>query len=472
MQNLRIRLLSILLFSALVLSAQSGKPKYVFLFIGDGMGINQVYLTELYKGLDANKKGGEPLVFNTFPVNTLMTTYSANSYITCSSAAGTAMSTGHKTNNGILGMSPTLDTNYASLSIKAKNAGYKVGILSSVSIDHATPASFYAHQSMRSNYYEISMEMPKYGVDYFGGGGFRLPKGKNKTELDAFKNAEDFGYTICRSKSEFENLKSGNTKVFAMNPILYPQGDFLWEIDQPKGSISLAEFTEKGIELLDNKKGFFMMIEGGKIDWACHANDAASMIYEVLAFENAVSKALDFYKLHPNETLIIVTADHETGSLSCGFMSDLNLDVLRNQKISEQEFNRKINLLKKSNNTASFSDVMQLLTLDFGLGDATKGLLLSKADSTDLLLSYNFEFLENGNTNPDSDYLQKSKKIILSACAIKILNNKAGIGWGNTDHSAMPVPVRVIGAGAERFKLALDNTDLPKIIGQLMELEN
>lgn len=471
MQNIKIILLSLLLLIGLGLNAQSKNPKYVFLFIGDGMGVNQVYITELFKGVAEKKKGGEPLLFSTFPINSFMTTYSANSFITCSSAAGTAMATGHKTNNGVLGKSPNLDSNYQNISIKAKNAGYKVGIVSSVSIDHATPASFYAHQNNRSNYYEISLEMPNYGIDYFGGGGFRLPQGKGKTEVDAYKNAESKGYTICKTKSDLQTIKKGDSKIFAINPKHYPQGDFLWEIDHTEGGISLAEFTAKGIEVLDNNKGFFMMIEGGKIDWACHSNDVVSMIYEVNAFEMAVAEAFEFYKKHPDETLIIVTADHETGSLSCGFSSDLNIGLLKYQKISEQEFKHKIEQLKKTNSKASFEDILQLISNDFGLGKQVFGLELSKNDSLELLQAYNSEFLLNEKTNPDSDYLQKSKTPSITNCAIKILNNKAGIGWGNTDHSAMPVPVRVIGVGAQYFQKSFDNTDLPKIIGQLMKLE-
>jgi alkaline phosphatase len=470
--NFQFKKIIFLLSIVFTLSAfgQSKTPKYVFLFIGDGMGLNQVYTTELYFGADAQRKGGQPLLLSSFPVNSLMTTYSANSYITCSSAAVTAMSAGHKTNNGVLGKSPTLDTNYLSLGERVKQAGYKVGILSSVSIDHATPAGFYAHQNSRNMYYEISMELPNAGIDYFGGGGFEYPKGRKNDQANSYDHAVENGYRYVSSITEFNKLKNGDTKILAVNPKLYPKGEFFWEIDQVEGSLSLADFTQKGIEVLENDKGFFMMVEGGKIDWACHSNDLASMFYEVKAFDEAVAKAYEFYQKHPDETLIIVTADHETGSLFQGYTNTLKPELLQNQKISLQEFSRKLEDFKKEKPKASFDDVMKLITADFGLGDSKKSLAMNHADSSYLMEAYVYEFVQNKTADPDADYLKKELVKPLVDRAVELLNHKAGFGWGTDDHSASPVPVRVIGAGAELFGKNFDNTDLPKKIAQLMGL--
>ena len=208
-----IMIISIALLSAIGYSQTKQNAKYVFLFIGDGMGVNQVYATEMFLNAKAGEIKSERLLMNLFPVNSNMTTYSASSYVTTSGSAATAMSTGHKTNNGILGKSPDKKTAYENISQKAKKAGFKVGILSSVMIDHATPAAFYAHQNSRNMYYEISMELPNYGIDYFGGGGFHHPKGKKGNLPDSYENAIEKGYTIANTKEKISQLKKEMTKL-------------------------------------------------------------------------------------------------------------------------------------------------------------------------------------------------------------------------------------------------------------------
>ena len=140
---------------------------------------------------------------------------------------------------------------------------------------------------------------------------------------------------------------------------MYPTGEFYWEIDQKEAAFSLADFTKKGIEVIDNDKGFFMMVEGGKIDWACHGNDGATMIHEVLAFNDAVKEAYEFYKKHPDDTLIIVTADHETGSMYTGINYETHPELLKYQKISVQEFKRKMTELEDTNPELSFKALLK-----------------------------------------------------------------------------------------------------------------
>lgn len=449
-------------------SQSDTNTKYVFLFIGDGMGVNQIYATELFLNAKAGEIKVEKLLMNSFPVSSNMTTYSANAYVTGSAAAGTAMSTGLKTNNGILGKSPDQKTAYENISVKAKNAGFKVGILSSVMIDHATPASFYAHQDSREMYYEISMELPNYNIDYFGGGGFHYPKGKDGDQPDAYENAIQRGYTIADSRKEINKLKKGDEKVIAINPEVYPLGEFHWAIDKKKRALSLADFTKKGIEVLDNDKGFFMMIEGGKIDWACHGNDGVSMIYEVLALNDAIKEAYEFYKQHPDETLIIVTADHETGSMYAGINYAMHPELLKYQTISVQEFKRKMTVLKNNGDGVSFNTLLDIIQADFGLGNSEVGLELDEEELALLKVAYENQFKEDKEVNPDADYLSTDDVKSIAETAAFILNRKAGIGWGTSDHSGMPVPVRVIGAGKEEFMEFFDNTDLPKKIQKVM----
>ena len=470
MRNLLL-LLSILilsLVSSCQLSNSEPKAKYVFLFIGDGMGTNQVYATELYLADVYNTWGNTPLSFSEFPVQSLVTTYSANSLITCSAAAGTALASGSKTNNGYINKDTSQTINFETIAQKAQKAGYKVGVLSSVAIDHATPASFYAHQNSRNMYYEISMELPESGFDYFGGGGFHYPTGKNNDMPNAFDNAIQKGYKIVNTKESIDALKNTDSKVFAINPQTYPQGEFYWEIDKKEGSVSLAEFTRKGIEVLDNPKGFFMMVEGGKIDWSSHGNDIASTIHEILAFDEAVSEAIAFYKKHPNETLILVTADHETGGLGMGINEPLQLGILKHQNISAQEFGRTLLNFKQNNGKASFEELMQLIEKHFGLGNGYKGLELTQEEKDYLYEGYKLEFVDKVNSNPDDEYLDENEALLITDRVIALMSKKAGVGWTSPNHTATPVPLRALGSGQDYFKTYLDNTDVPKLIGKVM----
>ncbi|MBJ7880679.1 alkaline phosphatase [Gelidibacter salicanalis] len=463
-----IVIISMALFCFIGYSQTETKAKYVFLFIGDGMGASQIYTAEMYLNAKPGEIKVEPLLMNSFPVRTNMTNYSASSYVTTSCAAATAMSTGLKTNNGIIGKSPNQKIDYENISQKAKKAGFKVGILSSVMIDHATPASFYAHQNSRDMYYEISMELPNYNIDYFGGGGFHYPEGENGGQPNSYENAIKKGYTIANSHEEINKLKHGDEKIIAINPDMYPSGEFYWAIDKNEEALTLADFTKKGIEVMDNDKGFFMMVEGGKIDWACHGNDGVTMIHEVLALNEAVRVAYEFYKERPDETLIIVTADHETGSLYPGINYAMNPELLKYQKISVQEFKRKMTDLKNTNPEVSFNTLSDLIQEDFGLGNSEIGLTLDKDELSMLKLAYNAQFKKNNAVDADADYLDKNDVNSIAETAAYILNKKAGISWGSGDHSGTPVPVKVIGKGQEEFSEYFDNTDLPKKIQKLM----
>lgn len=462
---------SLMLASACSNQTAAPKAKYVFLFIGDGMGANQVYSTQLFKAALAGNTEPAELNFTTFPVQAHMTTYAANSLVTCSAASGTALASGHKTNNGVLGKDTSLTISFESIAEKLKKAGFKVGILSSVGINHATPASFYAHQDHRGMYYEIAKELPLSGFDYFGGGGFINPTDRDKSKTDAYQLATEAGYTLANTAEAIDSLKAGDEKVFAVNPGIYPGGDFYWTIDKKEESLSLAHFVKKGIEVLNNPQGFFMMVEGGKIDWACHSNDAATSIHETIDFDKAVAEALAFYQQYPDETLIIVTADHETGGMMVGNGSEVNIGLLQYQNISAQEFGRTLVNFKENNPKASFDEVMALVQSHFGLGDADKGLELSP-EEVKLFKDVYAELFKGGKgLNPDKDYLADNESLTLPELALQVLSNKAGISWASNGHSGTPVPVFAIGQGQNYFSSRIDNTDIPKIVGKVMNVE-
>ena len=218
------------LFVLLAFTAQAQQAKYVFYFIGDGMGVNQVNGTEMYLAEQAGRMGVEPLLFTTFPAVGVATTYSASNSITDSSAAGTALATGSKTYNGAIGVDANKET-LQSIAERAKKAGKKVGITTSVSIDHATPAAFYAHQVSRSMYYEIALDLPKAGFDFYAGSGFLKPSTTydKKDVPSIFPIFEQAGYTVARGLDEYKQKAAQADKMVLIqgedaNPSCLPYG--------------------------------------------------------------------------------------------------------------------------------------------------------------------------------------------------------------------------------------------------------
>ena len=455
-------LLSFLLFVSLGFAQQA---KYVFYFIGDGMGVNQVQGTELYRGELEGKIGITPIWFTQFPYATTATTFSATNGVTDSAAAGTALASGNKTKNGTIGMKQDQQTDVNSVAVWAKNKGCRVGVTTSVSVDHATPAAFYAHDPSRGSYYKIGTDLYKAGFDFYAGSDFLDPtnkEDKSGTSENLYSLAEKNGYTIARGYKDYlKKCKKADKmilfqteKASAADRTAIPSA-----IDRTKNDLTLADITRSAINFLskDLSKGFFLMVEGGKIDWACHSNDAATVFHEVVDMDEAVKVAYEFYSQHPDETLIVVTADHETGGFVLGTGAyKLNLQVLKNQKVSENGFTRILNeLRKKYNNNVSWEKVQQALKENFGFWDKVQ---LSKAQEERLQAKYTETFKGQEAKLEKSEYAQDEP---LAAEAKRIIDEIALVGWTSGGHSAGYVPVFAIGAGAEQFQGRIDNTEIP-----------
>ena len=331
------RLLSILAI-AVLMGCQQAAPqaKYVFYFIGDGMGLAQVALTEAWLADSAEVIGFEKLSFTEFPVLGTATTFSASNIITCSSAAGTALATGTKTNNGMLGVSPD-SVSLEAITYKIKKAGYRVGVTSTVTLDHATPGSFYANASSRSDYYDIAVQLPQTGFDFFGGGGFIQPEGEDKDQVSVLSLIEEAGYQVVYGIEQVDAL-AGAEKMLLLQD---KERDFMdalpYAIDRKESDMTHADIISVAVDFLDNEKGFFLMSESGRIDWACHSNDGKTLILEILDLNDAVQVAVEFAQKHPGETLIVVTADHETGGLALGLENGYSVyfDALAEQNASK-----------------------------------------------------------------------------------------------------------------------------------------
>jgi alkaline phosphatase len=273
------------------------KPKNVIMMIGDGMGVAQVYA-----GMTANQGH---LFLENFKQIGFSRTHSSNKYITDSAAGGTALSSGYKTYNGAIGVNP--DTIPGKTVLEMSEAkGLATGLVSTSAITHATPASYIAHQGARGSYEDIAADFLKTDIEVFIGGGYKH-FAQRADKRDLTKDLEAKGYKVLRNMDEIYQVKSGKLAGLTAdehnNPI-------------PKRTMSLPKSTETALNILSqNKKGFFIMVEGSQIDFGGHANNTIYIVNEMLDFDQAVGKALDF-AAKDGETLIIVTADHETGGLA------------------------------------------------------------------------------------------------------------------------------------------------------------
>ena len=469
-------------------------PKYVFLFIGDGMSYPQIQSTSDYLGALADEDywqaqpslddnggavldGPEYLNFMNFEGVGSAVTYDSNSFAPDSASTATSIATGHKTYSGSINVDETGTVEYETIAEQLKaQKGYEIGVITSVNLNHATPAAFYAHQASRSSYYEIGLEMVESDFDYFAGGGLLDPTGSEGDQTDLYQLAQEAGYTVARTYAEADAISADTDKAIIIEENLADSDAIPYEIDRTDDMWSLADYVEKGIEVLDNDTGFFMMCEGGKIDWACHANDAGSSIHDTQALADAVQVAIDFAAEHPDETLILVTGDHETGGLTIGFAGtdyDTYLDLLENQKISYAKFDSDY-VASYKENKPPFEDVLSDIEELFGLkaqGAADDKLVLTEYEMEQLRAAYE----KSVNGTAASQYEQEEYVLYgtyepLSVTITHIINNKSGISFTSYSHTGLPVAVLAEGVGAENFSGYYDNTQIYEKMADLLNI--
>ncbi len=454
-------LMAVLMMCSLTASGAKN-AKYVFMFIGDGMGVNQVLATQMYLSELEGRHDVTPLCFTQFPATGLVLTYSASSGVTDSSASGTALSSGEKTANNAIGVLPDRKTPTKSIAERAHQQGKRVAICSSVGVDHATPGAYYAHRPSRNDYHQIGMQLAESGFDFFAGGDFHQNFDKRNPDSDEgnMAYAEKNGYTIVRGMDEYRNAAASSDKMILFEPEDDEISSLSFGIDQDENSLNIAKITTAAIDFMmkEPKKGFFMMVEGGRIDDSMHGQDAATCVREVIDFDNAIKVAYDFYLKHKDETLIVVTADHETGGIVLGNNYSLNLKALQYQKMSEGEFTKHIQKINKDlgeDAPLTWEEMQEELKKNFGFWDAVK---LSKDQESRLLNLYveifGMNYLdEDGKANTDVEKF--------SDLAVKIMNEAALVGVNLSSHSAGYVPVFAIGKGSEQFVGQINNIDIP-----------
>lgn len=285
-------------FSQSTYKESNSHPKNIIFMIGDGMGLGQIQA--------AMTHAQRPLNLEQFTVLGLQKTYAANNYNTDSAASATALASGEKTDNGVIGLNSNGEKTESIIEF-LKGKGFKTGLVATNTITHATPAGFVAHQPNRNMYEEIAMDISNSGVDVLIGGGLKhfndRKDGENlvkKMQNKGYKFSEDIDQ-IDHSWSKILALTASSHMPFMTND----RGDFL----------PIA--VEKAINSLNNhnEKGFFIMIEGSQIDPACHNQNQEQFLAEMLDFDKAIGVALEFAR-NDGETLVVVTGDHETGGVT------------------------------------------------------------------------------------------------------------------------------------------------------------
>ena len=441
--------------------------KYVFYFIGDGMGSNQVLGAEMYRSaIQGEPLGRVQTLMTTFPYSGSASSYSKSNGITDSAAAGTCLATGSKTKNGMLGLGPD-SSRLTTIAEELKAQGWGIGIMTTVAIDHATPGAFYGHVEKRSMYYEIGQQLSESGFDFFGGAGFHYPQGKKDNEkTNLYRLAEERGYTVVHGMEELSTVSRQKSEVSKMILVQkdddqgVKHGDNLsYAIDRKEGDLTLRQIVSTAIPFLAARhERFFMMVEGGMIDYACHGDDAATAFGEVWDMDEAMREAFAFYEQHPDETLIVVTADHETGGLALG-NSDytLHLDVLQHQQCSAWVLSDLFVQLFKDKKKPSWEDVKQIYKAQLGFWDKVE---ISAAEEAELKTLY-----KDARAKRSHDTKTMYKTInALGDAGIAMLNKKAHVGWTTRAHSAHVVPIFAIGEGAEVFSGWHDNTEIVPLI--------
>ena len=455
------RITTFLLFLLLWTLSGAQTPKYIFYFIGDGMGIHQVQLTNAY-----NAAAGLPaLNFSAFPVQTFVATQSASGLVTDSAAAGTALSTGTKTTNYYMGADPD-GAPLRNLSERARQHGKGVGIVTSTSVNHATPGAFFAHTTSRRDFKTISTQMLACQVDFLGGAGILREKDDTLGRDYWLNRAKEAGWEVCLGKDTFRTRPGKRM-------LCLPEKDgkeLSYAIDAAGGELRLQDLTRAAIDHLYanyRRKGFFLMVEGGLIDYLCHSNDPGGAVHEINDMAQSVELALQFLAAHPHETLIIVTADHETGGMAYAYDRRTGRpEWLSGQTCSMRALSGRLAALKKeSGENTPWIQVKDLLRESLGLWESVQP---TAAKEKQLKQLYKESFLDNGDSREADLYTTAER---LARYAVSCLGWGCGVKWLDNNHTGSPVGLYVKGAGQAAFAACRDNTDIPNTLVRVAGLQ-
>ncbi|HSR13218.1 MAG TPA: alkaline phosphatase [Thermodesulfobacteriota bacterium] len=474
--------------------ADCAEPKKVILLIGDGMGPQAVglaiYYNRFLNGMD--KRLNIERVMSAGNTGYCLT-YQHGTVVTDSASAATALASGVKTRDAMIGQDPD-GRPMANLVDLAQQMGKSTGIISDTRLTHATPAAFYASVAHRDREAEIAAQFVARGdvtVAFSGGAEYFVPSGtkveehpdlkgidrkagwgssKRKDTRDLVGEAKKKGYTVVSNDKGVAGLDGqGTEKVLG----LFSASGFPSAIDRPPqagtGVPTLSKLTGKALEILNrNPKGFFLMVEGGQVDWVAHGNDVAAVVHEMMEFDKAVGTVLSFLESNP-DTLVVVTADHDTGGLTIGYSSHnppapVKLASGETWKtkynfgepvIFEKMARQKKSFLKmvidcKGSPAALKKEVEE--NSAFTLTEEEAMFILAKDPKTGFPVPREYrEFYVYANNNPQ-------------ALMGRLFGKEMSTAWAVGTHTHTPVMVFAQGPQGEKFRGLLDNVDIPRII--------
>ena len=481
-------------------------PRYIFWIMGDGMSLDLITAASFYRGnkvYGPDEIRGYTFNFMDFPVVGLQATWNAQHFITESAAAATAMFTGVKTNHGWMNIDPDYNPLTSIATMLQQQHGFQIGLVADVNMNHATQGALYAYSSDRADTFGIAMRALETGFNFFGGSW--RPPARAEEIIEMFREQ---GYTVVYTKDEILALDNTVGLVHAINPeqAVHPREAFMsmpFRLDRTEDCLSIADFMQVAINTMMNDTGFFIMAETGRMDWAGHDNDLVPMIHEVFELADMIQVAIDFYRQHPEDTLIIVTADHDAGGLTVGRQREtalssheLYMHLLSNQIVSQANFRFILeDQLFFTDEEPTFEGALELIERYIGLVAPTS----SNADNVDPLLLLTEEELAGlrhaydvhlrilndaaeeglGGGVTSSRFWTTEERLRwgtfgspIGIEAVTILAYKAGFTWSTFEHTGAPVPVFAMGAGAEAFGGFSHNTDMFFRLADLLNVQH
>ena len=445
-----ILLVSVLFYSSAIFSKThegTSVPRNIIFFIGDGMGYNQIQLSkELLEDYT--------WTMTTLPISGTVFTRSANQFITDSAAAASALATGHKVTNHTLSQNES-GKPFSTLLELFKQKKKRTGLVATTEIVDATPAAFIAHVKTRKKKNKIAEFFLTQNVDVILGGGrnFFLPKnqgGKREDGRNLIEELRSKGYQYVSSANELSTVKNSTQKLLG----LFHPHDFTYTVDreevkEAQQEPSLAMMTQKALELLvSSPKGFFVMIEGSRIDHAAHQFDIPALIQEMVEFDKAIKVALNFSKKR-NDTLILVTADHETGGLTPSEATQHAF--LRSLSVSTEYMAKQI-----ASKNYKKEEIKKILEVHGHCKD------LSSAE---------IELIQNSQTKEDWAQAAAVGAVIAKRAGLSMLPYEVSFIGNTKGHSSLPVPIFAFGPASSLFSGIMDNTEIPKKIAKATHVQ-
>lgn len=434
---------------------KGGTAKNIIMLISDGMSTGTLNMADLYLNRKYGKSSNWLQLYRDNKVSrALMDTASASSIVTDSAAASSAFGGGFRVKNGSLNVSPEGQPNMP-IWQKFKKTGKKAGCVTTVPITHATPAGFCVCNDSRNSQPEIAEEYLKQGFDVLMGGGDQYfnPE-KRKDEKDVYKEYENKGYEVIKSRGKLMTTphKKPILGVFDHDALPY-SADRNSSKELQEKVPTLAEMTQKAIEnMKSHPKGFVLQVEGGKVDWAAHANDISGLIYDQIAFDEAVKVAIDFAEKDKN-TLVIITTDHGNANpgVIYGKHANENFDSVQNYTQTNEW------LLNQIHPQDSLNKVKEIIA-------QVNGISLTDEDANHIKSYYD-------GLEKEEEGLYNYKKLPFKTYS-EIQKKYNSVGWISMDHSADYVELAMFGPGSENLKPFIKNTDIHYLMLEAAGVEN